>query len=169
MIHILRDAEFFQRQDATDSKQYFLLQTVLPVAAVECMRDGTVVLRVEFIVRIQQIKFDTTHIHLPHVSVHLIIYVRHVDDKGRSVFVEELLHGKRMEILCLVVGNLFASHTETLRKVAVTVEKSDGTHVNIAVGRFFQIVACQNAQTAAVNLQHLVETVLHTEISHAGT
>ena len=101
--------------------------------------------------------------------MHLVVHVGHVDHKGIAVGVKLALDRERVEVLCLVVGYLRAVHAEALLEIAESVEEAYSTHIDIAVGSLFQIVAGQHAETARIDLEHLVQTVLHAEISHGGT
>ena len=42
VIDVFLDAQFLQQQHTTDAEQDFLLQTVLPVATIECVGNGLV-------------------------------------------------------------------------------------------------------------------------------
>ena len=130
------------------------------------MGDGFVELRVHLIVGIQQVEWNTSYIHTPYISMNLVIHVRHIYDEMVAVGIELSLDRQRIEVLGLVVGNLLSVHRQTLGEVAETIEETYGAHVNIAVGSLLQVIAGKHTQTAGVNLQHLIETVLHAEISH---
>ena len=101
--------------------------------------------------------------------MNLIVHVGHVHYHGGTVLIELLLDGERTEILCLVVGNLVALHAQGLCEIAVAIQETYSTHVYVAVAGFLQVVASQDAQTTGVDLQHLVQTVLHAQVGHAGT
>ena len=98
--------------------------------------------------------------------MNLIIHIGHVNNNGVAILVEHALDGQRVEVLSIVVSNLLAVHAERLLEVAVAIEEADGTHVNIAVRSLFHIVAGKHTQTTRVDFQHLVNTILHTEVSH---
>ena len=65
MVDLRIDAEIPEGSDAADAEQELLLQTVLPVAAVEVIGHLTVLRRVRFIVSVKQIEVCTTNSHLP--------------------------------------------------------------------------------------------------------
>ena len=132
------------------------------------MGDGLVELRVHVVVGVEQVEGDATHVHSPHIGVHLIVHVGHVDHQWVAVFVVHTLDGERVELLCLVVGNLLSVDGQALGEIAKPVEKSHSAHVDIAVGCFFEVVAGKHSQTAGVDLEHLVQAVFHTEIGHRG-
>ena len=169
VVDVFLDAELLQREHTANTQEDFLLQTVLPVAAVESVGDGLVELGVHLVVGIEQIERDATHIDAPYVSVNLIVHVRNIDNQGIAIGIELTLHGERVEVLCFVVGYLLALHVQALSEIAETIQETDSTHVDIAVGGLFQIVAGKHAQTARIDLKNLVQAVLHAEISHGGT
>ena len=151
VVDVLLDTEFLQQQHTTNTEQDLLLQAVLPVAAVEGVRDGLVELRVELVVGVEQIKLHTAHVDTPHVCVNIIVCVRHIDDERIAVLIELALNGQGVEVLRLVVGNLLAVHREALGEVSKTIHETYGTHVDIRVGGLFHIVAGKHAQTARID------------------
>lgn len=54
--HVVLDAQLAQRADTADAEQDLLLETVLPVAAVEVVGDLAILLEVAFIVRVEQVE-----------------------------------------------------------------------------------------------------------------
>ncbi len=72
--------------------------------------------------------------------------------------------GELLEILGLVGRLLRAVGRQTLGEVTVAVEQTHGDHRNVLVRSLLQVVAGQNAQTARVDLQRRVQTVLHREV-----
>ena len=147
MVDILRDAELAQGNHAADAQQYLLLQTVLPVAAIELPRDRTVVLAVEFVVRIKEIEGHAAHLCLPYIGIDVVVDIGNIDHHGLAIGIKDTLHGNLSEIGGFVGGNLLAVHRKALGKVAQTIEETDGTHIDITVRSLFQIVASQHAKT----------------------
>ena len=92
MIDILLDAQFVEQQHTTDTKQNLLLETVLPVTAVEGMGDRLVEVGVHLVVGIQQIKLHATDIDTPYIGMNLIIGVRNINDQRVAVLVELTLN-----------------------------------------------------------------------------
>ena len=88
MIDIFLDAQLLEQQHTTDTQQNLLLQTVLPVTAIEAVRDGLVEVRVHLVVGIQQVELHTTYIDTPYISVNLIVGVRNVDNHRIAVLVQ---------------------------------------------------------------------------------
>ena len=169
VVDILLDAQLLQQQHTADTQQDFLLQTVLPVATIEGVGDGFVKVGVHLVVGIQQIELDTADVDTPHVGMHLIVGIGDVDDHRVAVLVELALNGQRTEVLRLVVGNLLSVHAQRLGEVAEAIEETDGAHVDVRVGSLLHVVTGEHTQTAAVDLQGRVDTILHAEVSHRGT
>ena len=133
MINVLLDAELLQQLHTTNTQQNLLLQTILPVATIKRVCDRLVKLGIEFVISIKQIEFHTTHIHAPHVCVHLIISIGHVNNKWSAVGIKLTLNGQRVEVLRLVFGNLLTVHRKALGKIAEAIHETDGTHINVRV------------------------------------
>ena len=98
--------------------------------------------------------------------MNLIICIGHVDHQRVAVLVKLTLNGQRAEVLGLIVGNLLAVHRQRLREIAKTIEKTDGTHVNVRVAGLLHIVASEHAQTTRIDLQGRVHTIFHAEIGY---
>ena len=169
VVDVFLDAKLLQGQYATDTEQDFLLQTVLPVAAIEAVGDGLVVVAVHLVVGVEQIELDAAHIDTPYVRVYHIISIGHVNHHRLSVLVELALNGQMGEILCLILGNLLSVHRQALREIAEAIEEAHGHHVDITVRSFLQVVASQHAETTAIDFQSGVHTILHREVGHTGT
>ena len=146
-----------------------MLQTVLPIAAVKLVSDGTVELAVHLVVRIEQIKGDTAYVHSPKISMYVVIQVRNIDYNLLSVFVQYAVERQLAEVLGFVVGNLLSVHRQGLGEITVTVQETYGTQVYVAVGSLFQIVAGKYAQTTGIYLKYMIQTVFHTEICNGRT
>ena len=169
MVDIFADAQLLERENAANAEQDFLLQAVLPVAAVERVCDGFVVLRVHLVVGVKQIELDSADVDTPDVGVDKIVVIGDGDDHGLAVVVELSLNGQVGEVLGFILSNLLSVHGEALREIAETIEESDGAEINIRVGSFLEVVAGEHAETAGVNLEGGVHAVLHREVGHGGT
>ena len=88
MIDILLDAKTLQQQHTTDTEQDLLLQTVLPVATIESVGDRLVVLRVEFVVCVEQIQTHTTNIHTPYSSMYVVVHIWHLDEERVAILIQ---------------------------------------------------------------------------------
>ena len=165
VINIFLDAQCFQSQDTTDTQQDFLFQTVFPVAAIKLVSDRTVEFAVHFIIRIKQIQRNTSNIHTPYVCMNKIIKIRNVNYQRLTIGIHYAFNRKLTEVLCLVVGNLLSIHRQRLSKVAVTIQETYRTQINIAVGSLFQIVTSQYTQTTGIYFQDAAQAIFHTEIS----
>ena len=164
VINLLLDAEFVQEQDAADAQQVFLLHAVLPVAAVELMRNGAVPLAVFGQVCIHQIEGHTPDAHLPNMGVHRAPWVGHFEHKGLIRALHHLLKRQGVEVLRLIVGDLLAIHGQRLGEIAIAIEKADGRQIHAAVASLLQVVAGQHTEATGVNLEHVRQAVFHAEI-----
>ena len=169
VINILLYAKFFQSKNSANAKQYFLLQTVLPITAVKRVGYWLVKIRIHLVVRIQEIQFDTSNVDTPHVCVNQIIHIRHVNNQRITVGIQLTLNGQGIEVLRLIVGYLLPVHTERLLEISVPVKEAYSAHINITVGSFFQIIAGKHSKSARIYLKHLVNAVFHAEVSNGRT
>ena len=110
MVDVLLDAELLKCEYTTDAKENLLLQAVLVVATIEGVCDWAVELRVHLIVGIEQVELDTAYVHYPYISVNLIVHVRNINYQWLAVLVENALYWERVEVLCVVLGNLLTVH-----------------------------------------------------------
>ena len=94
VIDVLLDAKLLEQQHTADAEQNLLLQTILPVAAIEGMSDGLVELGVHLVVGIEQIEFHATYIDAPNVCMHMIVHIRNVNNHWRAIFVHLLFDGQ---------------------------------------------------------------------------
>lgn len=133
VIERLLDAKLLKHQHAAHAKKDLLLQAVLPVTTIKRVGDRTVKLRVHVVVGIEQIKLDTTDVDLPYKCMHLIIYVRHVNNHLVAVLVEYTLYRQAVEVLCVVLGDLLTIHAQALCEIAVTIQEAYATEVHIGV------------------------------------
>ena len=169
VIDVFLYSESLQHEHTADSKKNFLLQPILPVASVESVGDWTVELRVEVVVGIEQIERNTSYIYAPYAGIDVIVHIRHINDERFAVLVVDMDDRKRIEILCLVVGNLLSVHAKALTEISVLIEESYSAHVDIAVGGFFHIVAGKHAKTTRIDFKYMAETIFHTEVCHRRT
>ena len=156
------------RPSFADAQEVFLLDAVLPVAAVELMGDDAVELAVHVEVGIHQIELHAAHVHAPYVAIYYTSGIWHFENHGTAVLFEHLLDGQLIEVLGLVVGNLLAVDAERLCEVAVPVEETDGGHVHAAVRCFLDIVAGKNTESAGVDLEAVAQAVFHREVGYRG-
>ena len=99
--------------------------------------------------------------------MNLEVHVGDINYHGLAAVVH-LLYGQADEVLSLVVGNLLTIHGEGLGEVAIAIEEAHCNHIYIRVGSLLDIVTSKNAKTTGVDLQDLVQTIFHAEISNAG-
>jgi len=169
MDDILLDAELLEEKHTTDTEENLLLDTVLPVAAIEGVSDRTVELRVHVVIRIEEIELYTTYVNCPYECMNGIVVIRNVDYYLVAVLVKLALDRKGCELLSLVVGNLLSVHRESLSEVAEAIEETNGTEVHVRVRCLLDVVTSEDSKTTRVNLEDVAKTVLHTEVSHGWT
>ena len=168
VVDLLTYSHLRQRADTAHTQQQLLLETVLPVAAVEIICNLAILLEVCLVVRIEQEELRTAHLTLPYACRERTaresdLYrhpVAHVVTHGRD--------GQLEEVLRLVRSHLTALRRELLREVSVTVEKAHGHHRVVLVRSLLEVVAGEDTQTARVDLQRRVQAVLHREVCDLG-
>ena len=95
------------------------------------MGNGTVELRVHVVVGIEQVELDTSDVHTPYKCVYLIVAIRHINDHLVAVLIQLTLDRQRVEVLCVVFGNLLSVHGKALREIAETIEETYCAEVDI--------------------------------------
>ena len=168
MVNVLLDAEFVEREHTADAEEIFLLDAVFPVTAIEAVSDAAVVFGVEFVVSVEEVERDATHVGSPECGVHHEVGVGHIHDDLIAVGVEDAFDGEAVKVLGFIVRNLLSVHGERLSEVAVAIEEADSHHVHVAVRSLLEVVTGEDAETAGVNLQHVRETIFHAEVSHGS-
>ena len=151
MINIFLNAQFLQRQNTANTQKNFLFEAIFPVATIEAMGDRTIEFGVHIVISVQQIEADAPHIGAPHQGMHMIVHIRHINYHLIAVGIEHTLNGQRIEILRIIFCNLLSVHAEALSEIAITIKEPHCTHIDIAIGSLFQIVASEHAQTARVD------------------
>ena len=164
VIDIGLDAEFVEGEHTAYTQQDLLLDTVLPVATVELVRDLAIPLGVHIVVGIEQVEEDTAHVDLPQIGVYKTVGIGHIDYHRAAVLVTNLRDRQVVEVLCLVVGDLLTFGREGLCEISVAIEETDSRHIDIAVGSLLEVVTRQDTQTTGIDLQHAGQTILHREI-----
>ena len=71
------------------------------------------------------------------------------------VMVKNLIYRQLVEILRFVICNLLPIDTTRLRKIAITIKKTDGCHINAAVRGFFYIISRKDTQTTGIYFQSI--------------
>ena len=125
--------------------------------------------RIHIVIGIQKIQFNTSYIHSPYGSIYLIIQIRYFYNHRVAIGIQLTFNRQATEILCFVICNLLPVHGQSLRKITITIKETDCTHIYVAIGSLFQIITGQYSQTTGIYLQHVIQTVLHTEISYRRT
>ena len=130
MVKVGLYAEFLKHEDTSDAEEIFLLDSVLPVAAIEFVGDLTVPLRILVEVCVEEVEFHAAHVHAPYVAVYHATRIWHFKHHRLSVFTEHRFDRKLVEILALIVGDLLTVDGKRLREVAVFIKESDSSHVD---------------------------------------
>ena len=169
VVDVLRDAKAVEEEHTTDAEEVLLLHAVLPVAAIELVRDGAIPFAILWDVSVEKIEADTADVHLPYMAVYGVTSIGHLEDERRlPVFFEDLLDGKLSEVLGFVVCLLLAFGAEALGEVAVAIEEADGGEADVAVAGFLEVVTSEDAKTAGIDLEDIRQTVLHAEVGDGG-
>jgi len=161
MEHIVLDAQCAQCADTADTEQDFLLEAVLPVAAVEVVGDLAVFLEVGLEIRVEQVEIRAADLAFPDARRKRT--PREGDGDGQPV-AGLVAHGRDrefIEILCLVGRLLRPLCRKTLREVTIPVKQAHGCHRDVLVRGLLEVVAREDAQAARVDLERRVQAVFH--------
>ena len=164
VIDLRVEAEMAQGPDAAESEEKLLFEPVLPVSAIELVCDLTVFRSVCLVVSVEQIEVGTAHSDLPDARGDSPS--RECDACGDpvAVSVENRRNRDAEEVLGIISCHLVALCGEDLSEISVTVEEADCDEVDIHVAGFLEVVAGKDAETAGIDFQGSVESVLHAEI-----
>ena len=169
VVHVGLDAERAQGADTAHTEQQFLFEAVLPVTAVELMGYLAVFGEIVFVVGVEQEEIGAAYLDLPDTGIDITAREGYADFQPVALGVMHRGSRNLRKILRFIVGNLVAVGRQALGEVTVTVQQADRRHVDFHIGGFLQVVAGQDTQTAGIDLQRRVDTVLHAEVGHAGT
>ena len=161
MEHIVLDAQCAQCADTADTEQDFLLEAVLPVAAVEVVGDLAVFLEVGLEIRVEQVEIRAADLAFPDARRKR---TPREGDGDRQPVAGLVAHGRDrefIEILCLVGRLLRPLCRKTLREVTVPVKQAHGCHRDVLVRGLLEVVAREDAQAARVDLERRVQAVFH--------
>ncbi len=153
MVKLGCDTELLKHQYTADAKKVFLLDTVLPVTAIELVGDRTVKLRIHVEVRIHKVEIHAPYIHAPDMAIYYTARIGHFQDYRIPILVTYLLDRELVEVLRLIVCNLLAINAQCLCKIAITVKETNSSHVNTAVRCLLYIVTGEYAQATGIYLK----------------
>ena len=91
MVYVGMYAELLEGEYTAYSEQVFLLDAVLPVAAIELVCDRSVEFAVHVEVRVHQIELHAAHIHTPDVRVDDAAGIRYFKNHGTAILFHHLL------------------------------------------------------------------------------
>ena len=64
------------------------------------------------------------------------------------------------------VSNLLTLHTQRLLEITIAGEETNSTHIHVAGRSLLQLVTSKHTKTTRVDFNHLVNTILHAEVSY---
>ncbi len=98
--------------------------------------------------------------------MYLIVCVRHINYQWVTILIIYSLDRERVEVLSIIVSNLLTIHTQRLLEITISVEETNSTHIHVAVRSLLQVVTSKHTKTTRVDFNHLVNTILHAEVSY---
>lgn len=159
--HVVLDAQCAQCADTADPEQDFLLEAVLPVAAVEVVGDLAVFLEVGLEIRVEQVEIRAADLAFPDARRKRTPREGDGDRQPVAGFVAHGRDREFIEILCLVGRLLRPLCRKALREVAVPVKQAHGCHRDVLVRGLLEVVSREYAQAARVDLERRVQAVFH--------
>ena len=164
VIHLGIQTKLTECADTAHAKEEFLLETVLPVAAVEVIGNLAVLGDIGLIVSIHKIEVRAAHFHLPQACSEVTAGESHGCGYPVAVLVQHRNRRNLGKVLGVITGHLISLGAEHLVEVSVAVKKADSYKVHVHIGGFLEVVTSKDTKAAGVNLQGSVQTVLHAEI-----
>jgi hypothetical protein len=98
--------------------------------------------------------------------MYLIVCVRYINYQWVTILIIYSLDRERVEVLSIIVSNLLTIHTQRLLEITISVEETNSTHIHVAVRSLLQVVTSKHTKTTRVDFNHLVNTILHAEVSN---
>ena len=98
--------------------------------------------------------------------MNLIVHIRYIDDNRVAILIQNTLQRERIEVLSIIIGNLLTIHAQRLLEITISVEETNGTHIHVAIRCLLQVVTSKHTKTTRVDFNHLVDTILHAEVSY---
>ena len=166
LVHVedrRRQAEAAQDAHAADAEHELLAQPVPAVAAVERVRDVAGPVGVALDLRVEEVERDAPDLRVPDADP---------DGHEPAVVVGELDHrrhrheGERqpVRVVARIALDLPVVLVEPLAEVPAAVEEADADEGDAELGSRLQVVAGEDAETAGVDRQALVEPELGREV-----
>ena len=166
VAHVGEDPQGAQGANAADPQQDLLQYAHLLIAAVELGRDQAIIGAVFLQVGVQQVERHPADLHPPDVHLESARAELKLHTERSPLFVP--LQGQRqvVEVVLRVVLLLPSLIVEILAEVTLTVEQAHPHQGQPQVGGRFEVVSGQDAQTAGIDRQRLVQAELHGKIGH---
>ena len=152
------DAERAHGADTADTQQDLLGNAGLEVGGIKLRGQLLVIGAVFRNGGIQQVKGDTSDLHLPDTGENFAAGKVHGDQHLAAVFIMQRDDREFGKIQIEVGGFLPAVFADLLDEVALIVDETDGIEGQAHVAGFFQMVACEDAQTAGISRDGFVQT-----------
>ena len=168
VIDLRIHAEGAQGADAAETEEEFLLEAVLPAAAIELVGDLAVFGAVGLIIGIQQVQVGAADFDFPQAGAQVAAREGDLGGHPLAFGVKHRLGRDIQEVLRLIACLLVTLGGQHLGEVAITVQQADGDQVDIHVRGLLQVVTGQDTQAAGVDFQGSVKSVLHAEIGDGG-
>ena len=153
MINLRVESELSESADTADAEEEFLLETVLPVAAVKVVCHLTVLVNVGLVIGVEEVKVCTSDSNLPDAGSE--VPSRECDTGGKPVAV--LVHnrlGRNLgEILGIISGHLVSLGGKHLGEITVTVEKTNCHEVDVHVTGLLEVVSGQDAESSGIDAE----------------
>ena len=166
VVNLRVQAQLAESPDTAHSEEKLLLETVLPVTAIEVIGYLPVFLEIVLIVSVEKVKVCSSDFYKPKTGIDITSRESYPYGYPIALGIAYRLGRSLHEVLGIVFRNLCSLSGKHLGEIAVTVEKADSHKVHIHIRGLLEVVSCENTQTAGVNLEGSVKTVLHTEICH---
>ena len=168
VVDLRLDSKISQGVDTAYAEKEFLLETVLPVAAVEVVGHLTVLFDIGLIVCVEKVEVSAADCDLPYSCNDVPAREGYAGRNPVALRVEDRLRRNPGEVLGIVAGDLLALTGDGLGEVTVSVEKTDSDKVDVHVRSLLQIVSRQKAETSGIDLERSVKAVFHAEICYEG-
>ena len=150
--------------EAADGEEEFLAEPHEVVTAVETGGEVAVVRRVFAEVSVHEEEGDAADLEVPDPEVADAVGEGDGDVDGFAGWVAGEAHGEVFDFVELIVFLLPAVVVEFLFEVALVVEEADAAEIDADVGGGLEVIAGEDAETAAVEFDAFVEAELEGEV-----
>ena len=159
-----RDAQATQRADAADPEDNLLADPVLAVAAVEPIRDAARRRAVFLQVRVEEVQARPADVGAPDPHGDRLARELEVDEQRAAACLALERQREPRRVVERVPLALPARLVERLPEVTALVEEPDSDERHAELRRGLEVVAREDAKTAGVDRNGLVQRELHREV-----